>query len=99
ARGPAIQRPTALQQPRARGGGQVRNLTLQTLPHRGQTASCVIVTDRRRSAFRAPMASLQKLPFRFFQAETLFIQLLLPPVDAVHHARKGSVLCPLRQFL
>jgi len=45
------------------------------------------------------MASLQKLPFRLLQPEALFIQLLLPPVDAVHHARKRSVLCALGQFL
>ncbi len=45
------------------------------------------------------MTSLQKLPFRLLQPEALFIQLLLPPVDAVHHARKRSVLRMLGQFL
>jgi hypothetical protein len=45
------------------------------------------------------MASLQKLPFRLLQPEALFIQLLLPPVDAVHHARKRPVLRAVRQLL
>ncbi len=45
------------------------------------------------------MTAFQKLPFRLLQAEALFIQLLLPPVDAVHHARKRAMLRPLCQFL
>ena len=95
----AIERTVALQQPGAGNSGQIRDIRHQLLPDSVQTPPRIVVPHRGGHRLAAPMKSFQQLSLGFLQTKSLFIQLLLPPMNPVHHARERSVVRAIRQFL